>query len=171
MTLTIDRGRPFVREGLSVEQAWAEDATKKEDISDPKKFKAKCTKCGVVTRSDKKITEETLCICEQVPKDKRLITCSAGHYELLAKNQLIMKWSCKKCEQLVHQQTPKQKELSRQIRTRFYESYDVSGPKERYYDKQKKEFEKNERIKEMSAAVVLALQTWEEMKDAKKKTI
>lgn len=170
MTLTVDKGRPFVKEGQSVEQAWAEDVTKKEDILDPTKFKTKCTKCGAITRSDKKLTEDDLCICEKIPADKRLLVCKAGHYELISKGQLIMKWSCKKCKQLVHQQTPEQRARSVEIRSRHSEELGLSGAKERHYHKQKLKSEKNERIKEMSSAVVLALQTWDEMKDAKTKT-
>jgi len=106
MSLRIVKDRPLSPAEIS----------QKEDILDPKKFKAKCNKCGTITRSDKELTEDALCICEQVPEDKKLIVCNVGHYELLSRGQLIMKWSCKKCEKIKERQTPEQLERSQKFR-------------------------------------------------------
>jgi len=111
MTLTIVKDRPLS----------PAEITKKEDLLDPKQFKAKCPKCGAVTRSDKEITDDDLCICERVPEDKKLIVCNAAHPELLSRGQLIMSWSCKKCEEIKRQQTPEQIERSQEFRRKQQE--------------------------------------------------
>ncbi len=107
MTLTIVKDRPLT----------PEQTREKEDLLDPKKFQAKHT-CGIVIRSDKEITEKTICICEQVPEDKRLKVCNdVGHYELLSKGQIIFNWSCKRCKWIKEQETPEQMERSQKLRT------------------------------------------------------